>query len=373
MAGPLIRLRVLELAGIGPGPHAAMVLGDLGADVVRVERPDSVPNGRDQLLRNREVITLDLESPDDRDAFPQLAASTDVLIDGFRPGVTERLGIGPKDSLSRSPGLIYARMTGWGQDGPLADRADHDINYIALTGALHAIGRADERPVPPLNLVGDFGGGSVFLLVGILSALWERERSGEGQVVDAAMADGVGVLLQMMWSLRGSDEWSDQRESNLIDGGAPFHDTYLCADGNYVAVGAIEAQFYAELLTGLDLRDTALPDQHDRAGWPERRKRFADVFATRTRDEWDAALSETDACVTPVLRFDEVHSHPHMAARRNIVETGWRRPSRTGASVLPDQADRSKDAPAGSGRPRNCSRPLAPVIEKPDQGSTFKL
>jgi alpha-methylacyl-CoA racemase len=250
----------------------------------------------------------------------RLVEHADVLLEGYRPGVTERLGVGPADCHARNPRLVYARMTGWGQDGPLAARAGHDINYISLTGALHAIGRAGERPVPPLNLVGDFGGGSMLVLVGILAALWEAQRSGQGQVVDAAMVDGSSLLVQMMWGLLGQGRWTDTREQNLLDGHAPFYDTYTCADGKHVAVGAIEGQFYAALLAGLGLDGEQLPDQHDRAGWPTLRARFAEVFAARSRDEWAERFAGTDACVTPVLSFAEVPAHPHLAARGTIVE-----------------------------------------------------
>lgn len=321
MAGPLTELRVVEFAGIGPGPHAAMVLGDLGADVVRVERP--APGGGDQprehLLRNRRVIAADLKAPAQREAVLNLVERADVLLEGFRPGVTERLGLGPQDCLARNPQLVYARMTGWGQDGPYAERAGHDINYVSLTGALHAIGRRGERPVPPLNLVGDFGGGSMFLVAGVLAALWERSRSGAGQIVDAAMVDGASVLTQMMWSLRGVGGWSDERGSNLLDGSAPYYDTYECSDGRYVAVGALEPQFYAQLLDVLGLAGEDLPDQNDRDGWPVLRKRFSEVFASRTRDEWAAAFAGTDACVTPVLSFGEASSNAHLAARGTVT------------------------------------------------------
>jgi alpha-methylacyl-CoA racemase len=300
-----------------------MVLADLGADVVRVERPsgDRSPGGPDhQVLRNRRVVVADLKAPAGRDAVLDLAASADVLLEGFRPGVTERLRLGPADCHARNPRLVYARMTGWGQDGPVAQRAGHDINYISLTGALHAIGRAGQRPVPPLNLVGDYGGGSMFVLVGILAALWERDRSGAGQVVDAAMVDGTSVLLQMVWSLRASGNWSDERGDNLLDGAAPFYDTYECADGRHVAVGAIEPPFYAQLVDGLGLADGDLPAQYDRAGWPELRKRFASVFMCRTRDEWAAVFANTDACVTPVLDFAEASQHPFLVARGTLID-----------------------------------------------------
>ncbi|HEU5331906.1 MAG TPA: CaiB/BaiF CoA-transferase family protein [Actinocrinis sp.] len=321
MAGPLTGLRVVELAGIGPAPHAAMVLGDLGADVVRVERPgEHGPGSPDQALRSRRRAVADLKTTEGRDAVLGLVEHTDVLLEGFRPGVAERLGLGPEPCLARNPGLVYGRMTGWGQDGPLSAAAGHDINYLSVTGALHAIGRAGERPVPPLNLVGDFGGGSMLLVTGVLAALWERSRSGRGQVVDAAMVDGVGVLLHMAWSLRGLGAWSDERGANLLDGGAPFYDTYECADGRYVAVGAIERQFYDELVDGLGLAGEDLPDRRDQANWPRLRARFAAAFAARTRDEWAAVFAGTDACVTPVLRFDEVAGHPHAAARGALID-----------------------------------------------------
>jgi alpha-methylacyl-CoA racemase len=324
MPGPLAGLRVIELTGIGPGPHAAMLLADLGADVVRVERPPGglqlAPRDSDQMLRGRRSVALDLKDPADRETVLRLVERADVLIEGLRAGVTERLGVGPADCLSRNPRLVYARMTGWGQHGPLAHRAGHDINYLALTGVLHAIGHADGRPVPPLNLVGDFGGGSMFLAVGVLAALWERERSGTGQVVDAAMLDGVSVLAQMFWSLRACGLWSDQRGRNLLDSGAPFYDTYACADGRYVAVGALEPRFYAALLEGLGLAGRTLPAQLDQSGWPQLRERFTEVFASRSRDEWVAVFEGTDACVTPVLSFTEVPTHPHTAARGTIIE-----------------------------------------------------
>jgi len=324
MPGPLTGLRVVELAGIGPGPHAAMILADLGADVVRVHRPDAGPLERpgeaDVMLRGRRLVTVDLQQPTGRELVLRLAGKADVVIEGNRPGVAERLGVGPADCRARNPRLVYGRITGWGQDGPLAERAGHDINYIALSGALHAIGRPAERPVAPLNLVADFGGGSMLLVVGVLAALWERERSGQGQVVDAAMVDGSSLLLQLFWSLLGQGRWTDEPGVNLLDGGAPFYDTYLCADGRCVAVGALEPQFYAALLDGLGLAQDQLPAQHDRDGWPVLRARFTERFAGRTRDEWAAAFADTDACVTPVLSFGEVPAHPHIRARDTVVE-----------------------------------------------------
>ncbi len=297
-----------------------MILGDLGADVVRIERPGKGPGpatkpGGDYLLRNRRSVAADLKNDDDRDLVLRLIDKADVLIEGFRPGVTERLGLGPEDCAKVNDRLIYARMTGWGQTGPRSQQAGHDINYISLNGALHAIGRAGERPVPPLNLVGDFGGGSMFLLVGILSALWERERSGKGQVVDAAMVDGSSVLSMMMWAFRRMGMWSDERGVNMLDTGAPYYDTYTCADGRHVAVGAIEPQFFAELLAGVGLDSADLPDQNDMSRWPELRARFSEAFAAHDRDHWAQVFAGTDACVTPVLSFAEVESEPHNAER----------------------------------------------------------
>ena len=323
--GPLAGLKVVELSGIGPGPHAAMILADLGADVVRIDRPSGglqlgSPDAPDPTLRGRRVVAADLKDDAGRETVLRLVERADVLVEGYRPGVTERLGVGPADCHTRNPRLVYARMTGWGQNGPLAARAGHDINYISLTGALHAIGRSGERPVPPLNLVGDFGGGSMLLVIGVLAALWEAQRSGQGQVVDAAMVDGASLLSQMFWGFLAQKTWIDERGANLLDGGAPFYDTYTCSDGRHVAVGAIEPQFYAALLAGLGLTDAGLPQQFDRERWPELTERFAEIFATRTRDEWAAAFADTDACVTPVLAFGEVAEHPHVAARRTIVE-----------------------------------------------------
>jgi alpha-methylacyl-CoA racemase len=322
VTGPLTGLKVVELAGIGPGPHAAMILADLGADVARVERPHGslkLGDGRDHLLRGRRSIAADLKSPAGRETVLRLVERADVLLEGLRPGVTERLGVGPDDCAARNPRLVYARMTGWGQDGPMAPRAGHDINYISVTGALHAIGPA-ERPAAPLNLVGDFGGGSMLLVVGVLAALWERERSGQGQVVDAAMVDGSSLLVQMIWSFLGQGGWRDEREANLLDGGAPFYRTYACADGGWVAVGALEPQFYAELLRGLGLDGADLPAQMDRSGWPTLRARFAAEFARKPRDEWAAVFADMDACVTPVLSFAEVPYHPHIRARGTVID-----------------------------------------------------
>ncbi|PEG58404.1 CoA transferase [Mycolicibacterium boenickei] len=324
MAGPLQGLRVVELAGIGPGPHAAMILGDLGADVVRIERPGKgtgTPSG-DTMLRNRRSVAADMKSDEGRALVLKLIEKADVLIEGFRPGVTERLGLGPDDCAKVNERLIYARMTGWGQEGPRALQAGHDINYISLNGLLHAVGRKGERPVPPLNLAGDFGGGSMFLLVGILAALFERQTSGKGQVIDAAMIDGSSVLMQMMWSFRSQGMWSDERGTNMLDTGAPYYDTYETADGKYMSIGAIEPQFYAELLKGLGLDDADLPDQNDMARWPELREAFTKAFAAHDRDHWAEVFAGTDACAAPVLSFAEVLTEPHIAERNTFFDEG---------------------------------------------------
>ncbi len=320
MAGPLHGLRVVELAGIGPGPHAAMILGDLGADVVRIDRlgKGTGTPSNDYLLRNRRSVGANLKDPADRDMVLGLIAKADVLIEGFRPGVTERLGLGPEDCAKVNPRLIYGRMTGWGQEGPRSQQAGHDINYISLNGLLHAVGRVNERPVPPLNLAGDFGGGSMFLLVGILSALWERERSGKGQVIDAAMVDGSSVLAQMMWAFRHMGMWNDVRGTNMLDTGAPYYDTYECSDGRYVAVGAIEPQFYAELIEKLGLNAADLPDQNDITRWPELRAVLTETFAAHDRDHWAKVFAGSDACCTPVLSFAEVDTEAHNTERNTF-------------------------------------------------------
>ena len=322
-AGPLAGVRVVELAGIGPAPHAAMVLADLGADVVRVESPavDRAFRSRDQLLRGRRVVTADLKRSGDRHLLLRLVRHADVLLEGFRPGVAERLGVGPDECLERNPGLVYARMTGWGQDGPRRDAAGHDINFLAVTGALHAIGRRGERPVPPLNLVADFGGGSMLVVVGILAALVERRRSGCGQVVDAAMLDGTALLLQMVWSMRGSGRWSDERDANVLDGAAPYYDTYECADGRWIAVGAVEEKFYDRFATALGMTPGDLPDRADAAQWPALRRRFAEAIRRQPRDHWAKVFETVDACVTPVLTFAEAAHDPQIAARGGLVDS----------------------------------------------------
>ena len=324
MSGPLTGLRVVELAGIGPGPHAAMMLSDLGADVVRVVRPtapESEYATTSHVLRGRTTVLADLKNSVDIARVRDLINSADVLIEGFRPGVTERLGLGPDDFAKSNERLVYARMTGWGQTGPLATSAGHDINYISLTGALNAIGPT-AGPVPPLNLVGDYGGGSMFLVTGILAALFERQASGLGQVVDSAMIDGVSALVQPILELRAIGVWNDGRANNLLDGGAPFYRTYACRDGQFVAVGSIEPQFYALLLKGLDLDSSSLPDQNDRSSWTSLAETFALAFRQHDRDHWVSVFEGTDACVTPVLTFAEAPSHPHVAARASLVSAG---------------------------------------------------
>jgi alpha-methylacyl-CoA racemase len=302
-----------------------MILADLGADVVRVDRPGAFdypipPGERDPMLRGRRSVAFNLKVPEEHADLMRLIGVADVLIEGYRPGVAERLGVGPEACLEANPRLVYARMTGWGQDGPRAHQAGHDINYISLTGALHAVGRQGERPVPPLNLVGDFGGGSMLVLIGILSALFERNQSGQGQVVDAAIVDGAALLTQMIWSWRGVGAWSDERGVNLLDGGAPFYDTYECSDGRHVAVGAIEPPFFAALTAGLGWTMPAGYDHLDRGGWPVLRTRLTEAFLTRTRDEWAEVFAGTDACVSPILTFAEASSEPHIAERETLIE-----------------------------------------------------
>src|SRR3954465_3832986 len=312
MSGPLTGIRVVELAGIGPGPHACMLLSDLGAEVLRVDRPGGPVirlRGPDVLARGRRSVVVDLKNPAAAEVVLRLVAAADVLVEGNRPGGAERLGVGPDACLERNPRLVYARMTGWGQDGPWASHVGHDINYAGLTGALAAVGEPGRKPVPPLNLVADFGGGSLYCVVGILAALGERSVSGRGQVVDAAMVDGVSSLLAMFYAMKAGGGFSEQRGTNLLDGGAPFYDTYECADGEYVAVGALEPQFWAEMTQVLGVADRA-PDQHDMQRWPEMRDLFATTFRTRPRDEWAALFDGVDACVAPVMRLAEAADHP---------------------------------------------------------------
>ncbi|MBO0856380.1 MAG: CoA transferase [Nocardia sp.] len=319
--GPLAGIKVVELAGIGPGPHAALLLADLGADVVRVQRPGMMPGHMERpQWRGRTIVEANLKDPADIEKVLRLAEKADVLLEGFRPGVTERMGLGPDVALERNPRLVYGRMTGWGQFGPMADRAGHDINYISLTGVLHAIGRKGERPVPPLNMVGDFGGGSMYLVTGVLAALVERSISGKGQVIDSAMVDGALSLSHMIWGMRGMGLWSDKQGSNLLDTGMAFYDTYETSDGKYLAVGCIEPQFYAEFLKGLEIDPAGLPHQLDPNGQDQLRALFTEKIKTKTRDEWAEIFADTDACTTPILTFAEATENEHVTARKSLVE-----------------------------------------------------
>lgn len=324
VSGPLRGVRIVEFEAIGPLPMAAMALADMGADVVRIARPASAASpwadsGERILSRGRETVELDLKTQ--ADTALDLIANADILLEGLRPGVMERLGLGPDACLRRNPRLVYGRVTGWGQSGPLAQRAGHDINYIGLTGALHAMGPASQPPAVPLNLVGDYGGGSMLLLTGVLAALISARATGQGQVVDAAIIDGVALQAAMFRSFMASGRWQNAREANLLDGAAPFYRCYACADGRYLAVGALEPAFYRLLLDGLGL-DAADWPQHDRARWPAMAERFTAIIATRSRDEWAAVFADSDACVTPILDWDETVAHPHVAARESFRAEG---------------------------------------------------
>ncbi len=328
MAGPLQGVRIIELAGIGPGPFAAMMLSDMGAEVIRVERAQAVPASTperpawDVLQRGRRNLALDLKHPEAVETLLTLVEKADALLEGFRPGVMERLGVGPDVCLARNPRLVFGRMTGWGQDGPYAAAAGHDINYISLAGALAHFGRHGEPPTPPLNMVGDFGGGGMLLAYGVVCALLEAQRSGQGQVVDAAMVDGSAVMMTMFWAMRSIGLFDEARRGeNLLDTGAHFYDVYRCKDGGYVSIGSIEPQFYAELLrlTGLD-GDPEFAPQMDRALWPVLKTRLEQVFRTKTRDEWCELMEGTDVCFAPVLTMSEAAEHPHNVARRTFVE-----------------------------------------------------
>ncbi|WP_067671430.1 CaiB/BaiF CoA transferase family protein [Nocardia miyunensis] len=322
-AGPLAGLRVVELAGIGPGPFAAMLLADLGAEVLRVDRPGGgnsmVAPALDVTRRGRRSVVLDLRSPGGVRAVLDLVASADVLIEGNRPGVTERLGLGPEDCWARNPRLVYGRMTGWGQEGPLATAAGHDISYIAITGALHAMGRAGEAPAVPLNLVGDFAGGSLYLVIGVLAAVIEAAESGRGQVVDAAIVDGAASLTAALHGMMAAGMWRDERGANLLDTGRPWYEVYPTADDGHMAVGPIEPQFYAQFMTLLEL-DPDERERADAAAWPELRERIATAFAKRTRAEWTEIFEGTDSCVAPVLSLTEAPDHPHLRARGTFTE-----------------------------------------------------
>jgi alpha-methylacyl-CoA racemase len=359
LSGALAGLRVVELVGLGPAPFAAMMLADHGADVLRIHPPNAraavatLNTPADVLARGRPSVAVDLKAPAGRALVLDLVAGADALIEGFRPGVAERLGLGPETCLARNPRLAYGRMTGWGQDGPLARRAGHDINYLALTGVLGAIGPA-ERPVPPLNLVADFGGGGLMLAFGMLVAVLSARATGRGQVVDAAMVDGASLLSAMIHGFRAGGAWGGARAANLLDGGAPFYGTYACADGRFVAVGAIEPAFHALLIQGLGLDPAEFP-QDDPALWPGQRARLAAVFATRPRDAWAALFEGTDACLTPVLDWDEAAAHPHNRAR--------------GTMAAPGGVPQPVPAPRFSATPAPPPRPPSP----PSAGATATL
>ena len=324
--GPLAGIRIVEFAGIGPGPMCAMLLADMGATVIRLDRASAADLGLDKpqkynlLMRSRRSVAIDLKRPEAVALALDLVAGADAIIEGFRPGTMERMGLGPEPCLARNPKLVYGRMTGWGQDGPYAPAAGHDLNYIALTGVLHAIGRNGGPPVPPLNLVGDFGGGALYLAFGMVCALLEARASGEGQVVDAAMVDGAASLATMFFGLHAASLHSDERGANILDSGAPYYDVYACADGRYISIAPIEAKFRAEFYRRIGLDPATLPNDADRANWPAVKQAIAARIATRTRDEWDALLAATDACYAPVLSLAEAPRHPHNVARGTFVE-----------------------------------------------------
>ncbi len=320
--GPLHGVKIVEFAGIGPGPFSCMLLSDMGAEVIRIDRKGGAGRGSkyDITSRGRRSVALDLKKKESVETVLKLIEKADAIIEGFRPGVMERLGLGPDIALKRNPKLVYGRMTGWGQFGPLAQAAGHDINYIALTGALHAIGRKGERPVPPLNLVGDFGGGALYLVVGVLAALFEAQRSGKGQVVDCAMTDGAASLMAMFFGMRASGVWTDTHGDNLLDGGAHFYDTYETSDGNWISIGSIEPQFYALLLEKTGIKDAEFEAQMDRSKWPSLKDKIAKVIKTKTREQWNALMEGTDVCYAPVLSIPEAGKHPHNVARKTIIE-----------------------------------------------------
>jgi alpha-methylacyl-CoA racemase len=364
--GPLSGVRVVELAGIGPGPFCGMLLADLGAEVIQVDRPgpSALPlaRGTDVTSRGKRRIVVDLKHPRGAEVVLRLAAASDALIEGYRPGVAERLGVGPAECLAGNPALVYGRMTGWGQDGPLAASAGHDIAYIAVTGALHAIGRAGGPPQVPVNYLGDFGGGSMFLAFGLLAGLLQARATGRGRVVDAAIVDGAAALQAMTYGMLAQGTWTDARGVNLLDTGAPFYDVYRTADGRHMAVGALEPQFYAaftQILFAPEGIPAGLPDQHDRAGWPELRRRFAARFAERSQEEWSAVFSATDACVAPVRTMTEAAADPHLAARGSYVTVD--------GTVQPAPAPRFADAgvpgPVGALQPGRIATPGAHTRE----------
>lgn len=349
MSGPLEGIRLIELAGLGPCPFAGMMLADAGADIIRIDRyekatyPPHQDAHVDLMNRGRRSVAIDLKHPDGVGLVLRLVEGADGLMEGFRPGVVERLGLGPEVCLARNPRLVFGRMTGWGQQGPLASSAGHDIDYIALAGALEPVGRAGDRPVPPLNLVGDFGGGGMLLAFGMLAAILNAQRTGKGQVVDAAMVDGAAALMTMTFTLRSAGMWSGPRGTNLLDTGAHFYEVYETSDGGFLAVGAIEPQFYAELIRLMGLEGEELPDQMDRSAWPQMKSRFAEVFAGRTRADWEKVFDGSDACVAPVLSLDEAPVHPHNRLRETFTEIA--------GVVQPAPAPRFEATPGGIRRP----------------------
>jgi alpha-methylacyl-CoA racemase len=359
MPGPLAGFKIIEIAGIGPGPFCAMMLADMGADVIRVDRAQSVMGGdpatppADVLNRGRRSIGVDLKNPDGVEAVLSLIETADGLLEGFRPGVMDRLGLGPDAALARNPKLVYGRMTGWGQDGPYASTAGHDINYIALAGALDPIGRRGEAPVPPLNLVGDFGGGGMLLAYGLVCGLLSAQRTGEGQVVDAAMVDGAAVLTTMFHAFRAMGIWQDERGTNMLDTGAHYYDVYATADEKYVSIGSIEPQFYKELLRLTGLEDVELPWQQDRDQWPAMKERLAEIFKAKTRDEWCQLMEGTDVCFAPVLSLGEAPQHPHNVHRGTFLEL--------------DGAVQPAPAPRFSGTPASVQRPPAHAGQHTDE------
>ncbi len=319
--GPLQGIKVIELAGIGPGPFCGMLLSDMGAEVIRIERKGARGGSKyDVLSRGRKSVAVDLKKPEGVEMVLKLVEGADILQEGYRPGVTERLGLGPDVCLQRNPKLVYGRMTGWGQYGPMAQAAGHDINYLSLTGALHAIGTTD-KPVAPLNLAGDFGGGALYLAMGLLAAVLSAQRTGKGQVVDVAMTDGAASLMSMMYGMTASGMWdAEHRQSNMLDGGAHFYDTYETLDGKWISIGSIEPQFYALLRSKAGLSDEGFDDQMNRAKWPDLKEKVAEAFKTKSRDEWDEIMSGSDVCYGPVLSMNEAHQHPHNVARETFVE-----------------------------------------------------
>lgn len=320
--GPLAGVKIIEMAGVGPGPFCAMLLADMGADIIRIERPGGsnlLGLDYDILNRGRRSIEVDLKNTDGIELVLKLIEKADGLIEGFRPGVMERLGLGPEECLNRNEKLIFGRMTGWGQEGPLSDAAGHDINYLALTGALHAIGDRQSGPVPPLNLVGDFGGGAMYLAFGMVCGLFEAKTSNKGQVIDAAMVDGASHLMSMMYSLFNEGKWRDQRQSNMLDGAAHFYGCYECADGKWISIGSIEPQFYKLLLEKAEITDTAFSNQMDTKNWPDLKSKLSDVFKQKDRDVWCEIMERTDICFAPVLNLEDAPNHPHLKERQTFI------------------------------------------------------